>query len=366
MLVQRTILRTSLRAVPGNVVGLMPKRVLEGATQESRAKLRKEMGSLKSLTVQPVTRARYQAALRDFFSFLKNEQIALPRQAMQLDMVVSDYLEHLWASGVDRSQASNTLAALQDSQPHLKGKLAQSWRLLKTWVTHEVPNRAPPMPKEVLFSMVGYALFKQQPDMALTLLLGFHGLLRTGELLSLTKKDIAISKPKGPAVISLGLTKAGKRQGAAESITVHVEDVCRRLYQWVHTSRRLSLAGPPHKWRSSFSHILTALGFRDWDFRPYSLRRGGATDSFRAHGNLDRLLLAGRWQSARTARIYLNDGLAVLAELKLPWNNFAKTLKSQYIRSLTLNLPPLEPGPVKRAQDRGYRKKRKKRKGKSK
>lgn len=215
----------------------MPKRHLEGNTQESRAKIRKEMGTLKSLTVQPVTRARYEDALKKFFNYLHKENLALPQRALQVDLIVADYLEVLWADGTGRSLASNTLAALQDSQPHLKGKLSQSWRLLKTWSTHEVPNRAPPLPLDVLYAMVGYALFKHQPHMALTLLLGFHGLLRTGEILSITPQHITITKPKGPAVISLGWTKSGKRHGAAESVTIHAEDVCRRLYQWVQHAR---------------------------------------------------------------------------------------------------------------------------------
>lgn len=336
----------------------MPKRRLEGATQAARAKQRKEMGPLKSLTVQPVTKKRYEQALELFFEYLKTEKLELPPKAMELDLVVSDFLEHLWAEGYGRSQASNILAALQDSQPHLRGKLPQSWRLLKAWVTHEVPNRAPPLPIDALHSMVGYALFKQQPRMALTLLVGYHALLRTGEILSLCARQISIASPKGPAVISLGWTKAGKRQGAAESVTIHQEDICRRLYQWVHcTAPHGSLAGPAHVWRQQFAAILKALGFSDWDFRPYSLRRGGATDAFKRHGNLDRLLIAGRWQSAKTAKIYLNDGLSVLAELKLPWSQFTRTFKSQYITSLTQPLPPLEQGDRKSTQGRGRWKK---------
>ena len=51
--------------------------------------------------------------------------------------------------------------------------------------------------------------------------------------------------------------------------------------------------------------------------RPYSLRRGGATFWFSRHLNLDKLIIAGRWQAVKTARVYINEGLAVLAELHL-------------------------------------------------
>lgn len=202
--------------------------------------------------------------------------------------------------------------------------------------------------------MVGYTLFKNKPHLALTLLLGFHGLLRTGELLDLQARHISISNPKGPAVISLGLTKSGKRQGAAESVTVYAEDVCRRLFQWKQTMPGHSfLAGPKHVWRKEFSVILKALKFDKWDFRPYSLRRGGATELFKREGAFDHLLVVGRWQSSRTARVYLNEGLSVLAELHLPWDKFSSTFKNQYLRSLTQNLPPLEPSTRKQSKSRG-------------
>ena len=87
----------------------MVKRVLEGQGATERAQKRKQLGTLRS------------------------ENLFLPHAAKQLDLIVSDYLEFLWAQGKGRTEGSNILAGLQDAQPHLKG------------ITHEVPNRAPPL-----------------------------------------------------------------------------------------------------------------------------------------------------------------------------------------------------------------------------
>ena len=225
----------------------------------------KQARQKEEFTVQPATRSRYNKALDDFFENLKSINRTLPPSAKELDLVASDYLEYLWAKGAGRTEGSNTLATLQDSQPILKGKLPQSWRLMKTWVVHEVPNRAPPLPLEFLEVMVGYSLFKQQHELALSLLVAYFGLLRTGELLALTAAQVAISQPKGPAVLSLGLTKAGKRQGAAESVTLHVEDACRRLYQWKQTVRASThLARPAYNWRKMFNDTLVVVGMTSW------------------------------------------------------------------------------------------------------
>ena len=266
---------------------------------------------------------------------------------------MSDYLEHLWAQGKGRTCGSNLLASLQDTQPHLKGKLKSSWRLMKTWVTHEIPNRAPPLSEDTLHLLVGYALFKSDHVFALSLLLGFHGLLHTGELLNLKAKDISISKAKGPAVVSLGLTKSGKRQGAAESVTIHSEDVCRRLHQWKQAvSPHASLTGPSHVWRKTFNEYLQKTNLEDLQYRPYSLRRGGATHYFQRWGAFDRLLHFGRWQSVSTARLYVNEGLAVLTELTIQWTSFQKTLRNQYTRSFTKPLPKLD-NTTRKSQARG-------------
>ena len=156
----------------------------------------------------------------------------MPRQRHLLDPIVSDYLEALWSQGEARSLASDTLAGLQDCDPHLKGNLVYSWRLLKTWVSNEIPARAPPMTEQALQTLAGHSLFSGNPTFCLSLMVGLYGLLRTGELLGVKNKDISQTGPTSVAAISLGLTKGGKRTGAAESVTITEENTLRCMWQW--------------------------------------------------------------------------------------------------------------------------------------
>ena len=119
---------------------------MEGRSQQERKKVRSKLGSPKGLTVQPRTRERYTDCLNRLFDWLAGEGLALPKRQALLDGLVSDYLEHLWATGEGKSIANNTLAALQDRDPSLKRKLPGSWRLLKAWTTVEIPNRALHLP----------------------------------------------------------------------------------------------------------------------------------------------------------------------------------------------------------------------------
>ena len=316
------------------------RQVVEGRSREERVTQRKQLGSLRSLAVQPATKKRSEAALSKFFDFLKFEGITLPKKKLALDDLVSEYVEHLWSSGEGRALASDTLAGLQNLDPHLKGSLVGSWRLLKVWNQNEIPNRAPPIPETVLHALVGRALLLDDSRFALSLLLGFYGMLRSGEILGLKPQQVEAPSDDGPAIISLGMTKTAKRQGAAESVTITVQEVVRRLRQWKQSSD-LILVGPAQSWRTKFSEYLTALNLDSFQFRPYSLRRGGATFWFGKHGSFDRLLVQGRWQAPKTARIYINSGLATLAEMNVPVKKL-RGFQSIYRKSISQPLPTLE------------------------
>ena len=192
------------------------------------------------------------------------------------------------------------------------------------------------------------------PEFGLSLRVAFFGLLRTGELLSLRAKDIYLNTPKGPAVISLGLTKSGARQGAAESITIHDSSAIPSLYRWKCQAKPHDfLTSKPHAWRNLFNRAIEGLKLQEFAYRPYSLRRGGATFFFQNHGSFDRLLVQGRWGAAKTARIYLNDGLAQLSEISVP-NSQLRPFLLLYQKH-----PILEPGPRKAPRPGGRGKPRK-------
>ena len=295
------------------------KAHLEGRSKEERQQVRKRLGSLKSLTVQPATRIRYERARKDFYKFLFDNGLSVPATTFGLDGLLADYLEHLWSSGEGRGKASDTLAAIQDLQPHTKGGLALSWRLLRAWHVNEIPCRAPPLPEICLHAMIGWAMFQEDYDFGLSLMVGYYGLLRTGELLDLRSSHVFVESTSTPAVLSLGLTKGGKRMGASESVQISVEMVLKWLKAWKAKSSPQQLLCSSHStWRTRFSECLAGLGLEPLSFRPYSLRRGGATHWFSKHGSLDRVVVLGRWQAQKTARIYINEGLSAIAEMSLP------------------------------------------------
>ena len=89
---------------------------------------------------------------------------------------------------------------------------------------------------------------------------GFYGLLRTGELLSLQAWQIQMTASTAPAVISLCLTKSGKRNGAAESVTITEVHVLKLLWSWKSKAKPNDfMTEKPQLWRELFQQCLSAL-----------------------------------------------------------------------------------------------------------
>ena len=325
----------------------MPKRkVFEASQPQERAKQRQALGSLRDLTVQPATRRRYDNARTAFFTFLADNELSLPTQKSKLDPLVCDYIEHLWSSGAGRALANDTVAALQDAQPSVRGHLQGAWRLLKTWSVNEIPNRAPPMPEPVLQALAGWAFFKGHFSFGFSLVIGFYTMLRSGEIMSLKSSHIMYSPSERQVLISLGFTKGGKRQGAAESVVLGVELAVHLTQRWKQLARSSTPLVPSVlQWRKLFNEGIDCLGLSDYSFRPYSLRRGGATWWFSKHQNLDRILVQGRWAALKTARIYLNEGLALLAKTAINFKHprIRSYLQIYFHTAKTLSFSTLEP-----------------------
>ena len=117
-------------------------------------------------------------------------------------------------------------------------------------------------------------------------------------------------------IINLGLTKGGKRRGKEEQVTTTDESVILLLSLALEGRMpgfRLISKGELH-FRTSFKRQLQMLNLDPNHFKPYSLRRGGATSHFEETASFDLTMKIGRWQNSRTARQYLDSAQRWLHE----------------------------------------------------
>lgn len=164
--------------------------------------------------------------------------------------------------------------------------------------------------------------------MSALILLGFHALLRTGELLQIRPCDFILDDTKG--LLSLPSSKSGVRNNTRESVSLHHPSTIETVRSMLELKHQLGLQNVPcweHSgscFRALFRKAIEALKIQQLGFRPYSLRRGGATYEMQSHGLMERTLIRGRWRNSNIARIYICDGLALLPSLSM-------TLESKFL-----------------------------------
>ena len=142
------------------------------------------------------------------------------------------------------------------------------------WRRVERPRQAPPLPVGFLEALVGRALEIQDLELATCLTIGFWGMLRTGELLTLTPTQLLMGSKD--LVVRLGLTKTGLRQAVDENVLI-TDTACWLICQsyiqhWKHTNIQNSLVwsrGAP-AFREAFASLISYFKLSP-NFKPYSL-----------------------------------------------------------------------------------------------
>ena len=234
--------------------------------------------------------------------------------------MAASYIEALWAEGESRGYVGDLLSALQWALQRRR-ILSGSWELFRTWSLLELPVRAPPLPALVCCALAGYALEHAQLGLAAVLLAAFDGMLRTTEYLTLSSSQCVVAS--GQVLLLLPLTKSGQRHGGAESVVVQDPQAVQLL---AHVCASAHFCRRPHvplvdmrpqTFRKWLRNACAELGVSELKLLPYSFRRGGATLKYSLGMPLRELLMLGRWESSRTAQIYITEAALILQNLAL-------------------------------------------------
>lgn len=295
-------------------------RFLARTTKTERRKQRKDV-NLTDAAITVRTQTRYYTALRHLLPTVEKTA-----HLSHLDDNVSLWVEKQWKNGETISFVSDALCALHHFEPSTKRCIPNTWKLYRTWRKLESPNRAPPLTRQLVYVLAHYALCHDDLIFASLLLVGFFALLRTGEILNARPEDFLINQKQG--ILSLPTSKTGLRHGAGETIAfsdAFALDAIREAIalRKAQNSDKIPLwHASPQAFRDRFTHYCRRFDLLSHHFRPYSLRRGGATWVFQSTGSMEAALLKGRWGSAQVAKIYIQDGMS-----KIPSMTFSKKTK---------------------------------------
>ena len=292
--------------------------------REVRRKRRLAYGcALEDRAITMKTRIRYYNAIQ---KLLKEVELA-----GNPDKVISEWIQKQFEDGESITVISDAFCGLQHYCTGLKNQLGNSWRLFKVWRRVEKSQQAPPLPLGFLQALVGRALEVQDLELATCLTVGFWGMLRTGELLSLVPQQLLLGRHD--LVVRLGLTKTGLRQAVDENVLITDECTWLICETFLRLRRLAGTANHPvwtrgtPAFRQAFAELIAFFQLNP-SFKPYSLRRGGATHDFRSHGLMEHTLLRGRWATTTAARQYVQEGLSALTEIRI--NAHTYKLLKQY------------------------------------
>ena len=297
-------------------MGPRRSRVIDARQTAVRKAERHKIGKLRNLVVSKETLVRYKTQTQRYFAWLDEEERELAENLPDLDESLVDYLEYLWGTGEPRSAAANCLCGLQHLLPRIKRNIPEAWRIYGAWQSREEPARAWPFNRQEACALAQTALDLVDFRMAFMVWIAFVVYLRPCEIVYRCFGDFAWADGGQALVIHLGYTKGGKRRNTQEQV------VCRDPYALLLFAL-ISEDRQPHELvypegmarsRRQFSTLLSSLGLDAYPFKPYSLRRGGATHAFMECKSYSAVMETGRWMGLRTAKIYINEAAALLAK----------------------------------------------------
>ena len=269
---------------------------------------------LRFLGLKPRTLKSYRQALHHFFQRLQSEDYRMPTRFTELDARLSEYLEHMWLDDLNITYAGHTLSAFRRFHPQSRYRLPLSKQYFSNWKSVHVCQRAVPMPALVASAIAGLALRLNDGRFGVTLVLGFAAFLRTGEMISLQHKDVAVDLPATRVILALPATKTSKQ--AMESVELLDSCLCPLVHRFLRKGSEEPFCGlTANQFRARLKLYLKFFDLLSCNFTAYSIRRGGASHAFATGSHFDDLLLRGRWQSVKTARIYLDSGRAALVRM---------------------------------------------------
>lgn len=332
-------------------------RLLGGLASTPR-RLKMECGPSQRLVtflvgcLQPGTQRRYMRAQEALQQQVTLDQVRFwSWTEEQQDYYLADYILDLRDGGAARQMALDTIAAVQKTFAGRR-RYRAAYAVTDAWEKEVPAGQATPMPEVVVFAGAVMLHAQQAHAEACLMVLCYCALLRIGEGLSLSVADLLLPHMhgQGHAVILL-LRKTKRGVPDSDKIILTAPAIVDYLMKYVafmrargellHNTDKLC-SSTYSKFNRRLQKCMSALGFQPNTFRSHSLRRGGATHLALSGWGLKDLMLAGRWATERSCRLYIMKGEVAVLKMRQRMNDHAwqrlTTLASVGSRVFTLSL----------------------------
>ena len=268
----------------------------------------------------PATVSRYEAGLRLFDGWC--EQMALDWRSLSeesLDFALCDFILDRREVCHQRQKYVDSVAAIQKAFGNRRRCTAAA-KVLEGWLKEEPPEQAPPVPRRCALALVCLLHLVGAAGTAFALLLCFCGLLRIGEALQLRADDLVFSYEGKEVRLVVLLRRTKRAPNDSEKVVICNARVVR--YAFLFKRHRAALAGErlvTTNYATVSSDLRKAcqcLGLGHVGFTTHSFRRGGASTLSLEGLQLHDVMLFGRWQSERTAKLYIKKREILIMRLE--------------------------------------------------
>ena len=307
--------------------GMQPRHAEDKARVERRQHCILEYGR----PVQTVTKLNRDRLLKNFADWLKTKGNCLAtllegayKDPEKLNRLLSEYGRALFDAGRPYSHYSETINAVGSSMPSIRRLLSGAWDMAFAWLREEPFEHHVACPFQVLLALLTVCMCWGWIEIAGILALSWGGICRIGEVLAAHRKDLILPSDvmNTAASVLLKVQEPKTRFRAARHQVAKIEyedlvELIRCAFERLRPETKLWRSSP-QLLRNRFKQLLAALLLpvnskpdrRTLDLG--SMRAGGATHLQMLLEDAELTRRRGRWLSARTMEIYLQESAATL------------------------------------------------------
>ena len=242
-----------------------------------------KQGHVKYAGLQLGTIRKYNLAINRFFVWLNSAEKTLPVSLDELDEAIGEYINHLYQNDLPVGWASDVVCGFKQFYPECRKSQQISAGYLQNWNKSVSRTQALPLTSDILMSQVVGSFMRGETRLALAFLFGFTCLLRTGEIVALTRRQLTFLGGGTQLHIALPGSKGAKRLGRPESVMLkqpHIAKFIAKAVEHMGPSELIHKGSHASLGRD-LTRICLSFGFPHRNLTPYGLRRGGATWLFK-------------------------------------------------------------------------------------
>jgi len=322
----------------------------------SSEQINQEIQRLLNIRVADTTLIVYKRAYDEYLKYCTKRRLPISTAA-EIDWALAHFLAYLSLTGQPKSRAHMAFWGLLFVRPDLARVLHFANAVRKGLIrSHPVISRPPltwPITVLIAVTMAKNGFVNE----ALATLVAFDGLLRISEFINLKIGDVALPSDsrlgsrihKSRTVLHIRKSKTGDHQsselydrGVTSLLRRHIRPYRDRLHRSLFRIRSV------RDYRAVFKNAIASLHLQHCKFVPHSLRHGGATHAIRTGNSMATIQQRGRWKSASSATIYLQQAAAVRLDIRIPQRQH--DYASELVGNLSEVMSRLMPSAQRRAR----------------